>query len=93
MLLNALFDFNHRGGIRQASIFALTTCEVQVISRRDLYTLLADYPKIADELKDVALQCAEANEKIISARDIVAIQYESKSGKLKAIKMNGGDNV
>ena len=76
---------------RQATISALNTCEVQVISRRDLYSLLADYPDIAHELKEVAKTCTEANkEKIkdVYIRDIVAVKFES--GKLEAIKMEEG---
>jgi CRP-like cAMP-binding protein len=42
------------GGIRRAGVKALTTCELQALSRRNLNILLAEYPEVGDELKTVA---------------------------------------
>jgi CRP-like cAMP-binding protein len=42
------------GGIRRAGVKALTTCELQALSRRNLNTLLGEYPEVGDELKQVA---------------------------------------
>ncbi|GMH71165.1 hypothetical protein TL16_g05580 [Triparma laevis f. inornata] len=42
------------GGIRRAGIKALTVCELQALSRRNLNILLAEYPMVGDELKQVA---------------------------------------
>eukprot|EP00957_Ditylum_brightwellii_P077354 5878050-Ditylum_brightwellii.AAC.1 len=42
------------GGIRRAGIKALTTCELQALSRRNLNILLVEYPDVAEELKAVA---------------------------------------
>eukprot|EP00984_Skeletonema_dohrnii_P027585 scaffold17177_cov61-Skeletonema_dohrnii-CCMP3373.AAC.1 len=42
------------GGIRRASVKALTPTELQALSRRNLNILLAEYPEVADELKQVA---------------------------------------
>lgn len=44
------------GGIRRAGIKALTLCELQALSRRNLNILLAEYPDVGDELKRVAKQ-------------------------------------
>eukprot|EP00986_Skeletonema_menzelii_P018432 scaffold26639_cov151-Skeletonema_menzelii.AAC.8 len=42
------------GGIRRASVKALTVTEVQALSKRNLNILLVEYPEVADELKKVA---------------------------------------
>lgn len=42
------------GGIRRASVKALTVTELQALSRRNLNILLIEYPAVADELKQVA---------------------------------------
>ena len=42
------------GGIRRASVKALTPTELQALSRRNLNILLVEYPEVADELKQVA---------------------------------------
>ena len=48
------------GGIRRAGIKALTLCELQALSRRNLNILLAEYPDVGDELKRVAKQRVHA---------------------------------
>ena len=42
------------GGIRRASIKAVTVVELQALSRRNLNILLNEYPEVAEELKGVA---------------------------------------
>ena len=42
------------GGIRRAGVKALSTCELQALSRRNLNILLGEYPEVGDELKRVA---------------------------------------
>lgn len=42
------------GGIRRAGVKALTTVELQALSRRNLNILLAEYPEVGEELKSVA---------------------------------------
>ena len=42
------------GGIRRAGIKALTTYELQALSRRNLNTLIIEYPDVGEELKRVA---------------------------------------
>ena len=42
------------GGIRRASVKALTQTELQALSRRNLNMLLAEYPAVAEEMKQVA---------------------------------------
>jgi len=51
------------GGIRRAGVKALTTCELQALSRRNLNILLAEYPEVGDELKRVARDRASAAKK------------------------------
>ena len=42
------------GGIRRAGIRAVTTCELQCLSKRNLNMLLAEYPDVGDDLKAIA---------------------------------------
>lgn len=42
------------GGIRRAGVKALTTCEIQALSRRNLNILIMEYPDVGEELKRVA---------------------------------------
>jgi len=42
------------GGIRRASIKAVTVVELQALSRRNLNILLCEYPEVAEELNGVA---------------------------------------
>lgn len=49
-----LLYWYHQGGIRRAGVKALTTVELQALSRRNLNILLAEYPEVGDELKAVA---------------------------------------
>ena len=42
------------GGIRRAGIKAITVCELQALSRRNLNSLLGEYPDVGEELKRVA---------------------------------------
>jgi hypothetical protein len=56
------------GGIRRAGVKALSTCELQALSRRNLNILLAEYPEVGDELKSVA-------------RDRASIAKKGKSGE------------
>ena len=42
------------GGIRRAGVMALVTCELQALSRRNLNTLIMEYPDVGEELKRVA---------------------------------------
>jgi CRP-like cAMP-binding protein len=42
------------GGIRRAGVKALTTCELQALSRRNLNILILEYPDVGEELKRVA---------------------------------------
>lgn len=51
------------GGIRRAGVKAMTTCELQALSRRNLNTLIVEYPDIGDELKKVAKDRAKAVKK------------------------------
>ena len=51
------------GGIRRAGVRALTVCELQALSRRNLNILLAEYPEVGDELKRVARERASAANK------------------------------
>lgn len=47
------------GGIRRAGVKALSTCELQALSRRNLNILLAEYPEVGEELKKVAKDRAQ----------------------------------
>jgi len=51
------------GGIRRAGVKALSTCELQALSRRNLNILLAEYPEVGEELKRVARDRASAAKK------------------------------
>lgn len=51
------------GGIRRAGVKALSTCELQALSRRNLNILLGEYPEVGDELKRVARDRASAAKK------------------------------
>ncbi|KAL9191234.1 hypothetical protein ACHAXT_000940 [Thalassiosira profunda] len=51
------------GGIRRAGVKALTVCELQALSRRNLNILLGEYPEVGDELKRVARERAGAAKK------------------------------
>merc|ERR1712194_211335 len=51
------------GGIRRAGVKALSTCELQALSRRNLNMLLAEYPEVGDELKRVARDRAAFSKK------------------------------
>jgi len=51
------------GGIRRAGVKALSVCELQALSRRNLNMLLAEYPEVGDELKRVARDRASAAKK------------------------------
>mmetsp|Transcript_50304 Transcript_50304/g.60493 ORF Transcript_50304/g.60493 Transcript_50304/m.60493 type:complete len:827 (-) Transcript_50304:108-2588(-) len=42
------------GGIRRAGVLAVTTCELQCLSKTNLNLLLLQHPEIGDELKGVA---------------------------------------
>jgi len=42
------------GGIRRAGIKAITVCELQALSRRNLNILLGEYPDVGEELKRIA---------------------------------------
>lgn len=70
------------GGIRRAGIKALTTCELQALSRRNLNTLIMEYPDVGEELKRVAKDRAKIvkEEKRTSACEmIVAIDNNAAS--------------
>ena len=56
------------GGVRRAGVKALMTCELQALSRRNLNTLIVEYPDVGDELKRVAKQRGRAvkEEKMIN---------------------------
>ena len=42
------------GGIRRAGIRAITLCELQCLSKRNLNMLLGEYPDVGDDLKAIA---------------------------------------
>ncbi|KAL7551021.1 hypothetical protein ACHAWF_014220 [Thalassiosira exigua] len=48
------------GGIRRAGVKALSTVELQALSRRNLNILLGEYPEVGEELKRVARDRASA---------------------------------
>lgn len=70
------------GGIRRAGVKALTTCELQSLSKRNLNNLLAEYPDVAKELKTVANQRATA---------VQMRKRNHKQRKKKLQKQKGGD--
>lgn len=41
------------GGIRRAGVKALSTCELQALSRRNVNSLIIEYPDVGEELKRV----------------------------------------
>ena len=71
------------GGIRRASIKAISTCELQALSKRNLNMLLAEYPGVDDELKSIAHQRAQETEmrlkeKIARRRSTLLMDANSK---------------
>jgi len=48
------------GGIRRAGIRAVTICELQCLSKRNLNMLLAEYPDVGDDLKSIARERMKA---------------------------------
>ena len=86
------------GGIRRAGVKALTTCELQALSRRNLNILLAEYPEVGDELKRVARDRASVAKKGKPARDTntnreveTPTNIISKEDKLNAAGTNNSD--
>mmetsp|Transcript_17614 Transcript_17614/g.27611 ORF Transcript_17614/g.27611 Transcript_17614/m.27611 type:complete len:612 (-) Transcript_17614:717-2552(-) len=67
------------GGIRRASVKALTLTELQALSRRNLNILLVEYPSVADELKQVA-------------RDRASIASRGKSRSSSSASENEADD-
>ena len=51
------------GGIRRAGVKALSLCELQTLSRRNLNILLGEYPDVGEELKRVARERASVARK------------------------------
>eukprot|EP00804_Cyclotella_cryptica_P024772 CCRYP_001743-RA/>CCRYP_001743-RA protein AED:0.39 eAED:0.37 QI:0/0.5/0/1/1/1/5/0/703 len=68
------------GGIRRAGVKALTTCELQALSRRNLNILLAEYPDVGDELKRVARDRAKIAK--------TGVQAESANGDESSTREN-----
>jgi CRP-like cAMP-binding protein len=67
------------GGIRRAGVKALTTCELQALSRRNLNTLLGEYPEVGDELKQVARDRASKTEPNLQMFLILQVLQNSTS--------------
>ena len=44
------------GGIRRAGIKAVTNCELQSLTKRNLHNLLGEYPDVGEELRAIARQ-------------------------------------
>ncbi len=65
------------GGIRRASVKAMTTCKLHSLSRRDLFTLIGDYPEIEGELKSVA-----------SNRDSISKKHDSEKRRRTVLAKN-----
>ena len=42
------------GGVRRASVKAIRTCKLQALSRRNLNSLISEYPDVGEELGQVA---------------------------------------
>jgi CRP-like cAMP-binding protein len=61
------------GGIRRAGVKALSICELQALSRRNLNILLAEYPEVGEELKTVA------RDRVSAAKD----EHKSDGGRSK----------
>ena len=71
------------GGIRRASVKAISTCELQSLSKRNLNMLLAEYPGVDEELKSIAQQRAQETElrlkeKIARRRSTLLLDASSK---------------
>lgn len=68
------------GGIRRAGVRALSLCELQALSRRNLNILLAEYPEVGDELKRVAAERAALSKKEKMAKE----KQQSVDGKFSS---------
>jgi len=49
------------GGVRSAAVKAITNCELQALSRRNLNILLTEYPAVGHELRRVANERIDCN--------------------------------
>ena len=76
------------GGIRRASVKALTVTELQALSRRNLNILLVEYPAVADELKQVARNRASVASKGKSTKS----SSENKEATAESIATTSNDN-
>ena len=82
------------GGIRRAGVKALTTCELQALSRRNLNILLAEYPEVAEELKRVARERASAAKKGHDSSDADNSEESESSGPVSLVDPNNdADNL
>mmetsp|Transcript_18439 Transcript_18439/g.39934 ORF Transcript_18439/g.39934 Transcript_18439/m.39934 type:complete len:750 (-) Transcript_18439:98-2347(-) len=61
------------GGIRRASIKALSVVELQALSRRNLNILLNEYPEVAVELKGVAMHRANLAKDLSSSSEVETV--------------------
>ncbi len=70
------------GGLRRANVKALTTCKLHSLSRRDLFTLIGDYPEIEGELKSVASNRDSISKKHDSEKRRRTVLAKDKNGIL-----------
>ena len=49
------------GGVRSAAVKAITNCELQALSRRNLNIILTEYPAVGHELRRVANERIDCN--------------------------------
>jgi CRP-like cAMP-binding protein len=66
------------GGIRRAGVKALTTCELQALSRRNLNILILEYPDVGEELKRVAKDRAKVVKQERRSSQTVKANLETK---------------
>lgn len=80
------------GGIRTAGVKALSTCETQAISKRNLHILLSEYPGVDDELQAVARQrkeeMKELKKKTLLRQKSKIINKNASDDSIKVVKMN-----